>query len=521
MIYNVARPFTHLGYILGAQNEQVFRATHTQNIKGRFAFGADADIISSPGLYENQKANTEKFHLYTRIRSKNRRYELTAGYLANNIKNELNGGTVIQTDSVFTFFRKNTVPVNLNAANARYNKKYYYLQQVYHLGGQFTYRLNDTTSVNLLIPKSGLFHRFIHEREAYQFQDLNPDTAFYDALILSYDSTSDQTFTRRFLNYFGWKSLGIRTIDSAGTQYSDLNWELMVGHQYTLANQQGREFAENDLLIQASIESNAKRMKKLEFSGHGKYIVAGNNAGNASFSGHISIPAGKHDEFVAKANYTVSSPNFIQNHYLSNHYFWENDFEFTKSSILSIFWQNKKIRTSAGIDINRIGNYIFWDTTGNPAQLQESLDLISGWIKSEVNVGKFWLNVHLNAQLHNQKQVLQVPEFVMKGRLYFQDYLFGKAMYAQIGFETTYYSPYSSPTFNPVTGQFQRHMGEGLSSYPIIDAFINFKVKDAKVFFKITHLNQDILFPAGYFVLPGYPSSDRAFRLGISWDFYN
>ena len=57
-------------------------------------------------------------------------------------------------------------------------------------------------------------------------------------------------------------------------------------------------------------------------------------------------------------------------------------------------------------------------------------------------------------------------------------------------------------------------------NYPFIDFFINTKIKAVRAFFKIDHLNSGWI-GNKYQMTPNYPMNDRAFKLGISWRFYD
>lgn len=521
--YNPSFPYTHLRYILGAQNEQIFRATHAQTIKNRLNFGVDVHMISAPGLYEHQHANTSNLHIYSRFRSKNRRYEVTAGYLANNIENELNGGTILNTDSVFSFFKKNTVPVNMTGATVDYNKRYYYLQQSMNMGGQFAYRVNDSTTYNLLVPKSTFYHRFLHERELYHYRDLNPDTAFlwYEHSYLSLDSTSDKTYSRRIENWLGWQNTGISAMDSTGKQFTGLLWQIQTGHTLTMIYQEGREFAENDWMIDASLSSHPKVNKPYRFSVRGRYDLAGQRAGDARVDLSVNRSMHANNNIHLRANYWISSPGFTEQHYLSNHYYWENDFVKNHTARLGLSWSNKALHTCISADYYLLNHHIYRDSTGHPVQHDKPISIFQSMIKSRITSGKFRFEITLSGQFTGSRQVIRLPEFLARGRVYYQSHFFNKAMLAQLGVETSYTSPYPTLNFNPVTGQIQNYHVSSLTSYPVIDAFFNFRIKDARVFFKFSHVNQGLLFPAGYFILPSYPAPDRAFRFGVSWIFRN
>ncbi|HEU4472789.1 MAG TPA: putative porin, partial [Flavisolibacter sp.] len=59
--YNTTRPYTELGYILGARGEQMIDILHTQNIRPYWNFSLGYRLINSPGVFRNQKTNHNNY----------------------------------------------------------------------------------------------------------------------------------------------------------------------------------------------------------------------------------------------------------------------------------------------------------------------------------------------------------------------------------------------------------------------------------------------------------------------------
>ncbi len=72
----------------------------------------------------------------------------------------------------------------------------------------------------------------------------------------------------------------------------------------------------------------------------------------------------------------------------------------------------------------------------------------------------------------------------------------------------------------PATSQFYLQDNKKYGNYLLLDFFINLKVKDVRLFFKVEHLN-DGLMDVNYIQTPNYPNSGRAFKFGVSWTFYD
>ena len=85
----------------------------------------------------------------------------------------------------------------------------------------------------------------------------------------------------------------------------------------------------------------------------------------------------------------------------------------------------------------------------------------------------------------------------------------------------SYNSNYFGNAYAPAIGQFYVQNEQKLTFYPVVDVFLNVKIKKARIFVKMEHLNQGIFRQKGYYVSPNYAMPERLFRLGFSWAFYN
>ena len=53
-----------------------------------------------------------------------------------------------------------------------------------------------------------------------------------------------------------------------------------------------------------------------------------------------------------------------------------------------------------------------------------------------------------------------------------------------------------------------------------MDLFFEIFIKRARLFFMMEHINQGMFAQKGYFVAPNIGAQDRAFKLGVTWQFY-
>jgi outer membrane cobalamin receptor len=73
----------------------------------------------------------------------------------------------------------------------------------------------------------------------------------------------------------------------------------------------------------------------------------------------------------------------------------------------------------------------------------------------------------------------------------------------------------------PATGQFYLQSSEKTGNYPLLDLFVNFRIKTVRIFVRGENM-LDALTPAtSYFLVPNYPMPGRTLKFGIIWQFFD
>ena len=108
----------------------------------------------------------------------------------------------------------------------------------------------------------------------------------------------------------------------------------------------------------------------------------------------------------------------------------------------------------------------------------------------------------------------------MYNSLYYQYRLF-KVLLANTGFDVRYNSRFEAPSYAINVSQFYNNTKPIIyDSFPVIDFWIRANLKRVNFFFKYEYINQG-MFQEGFYTVNQYPMQDGAFRMGISWRFYN
>ena len=95
-------------------------------------------------------------------------------------------------------------------------------------------------------------------------------------------------------------------------------------------------------------------------------------------------------------------------------------------------------------------------------------------------------------------------------------------MYVQTGVTAKYFEAFYARSYNLIVADFNEQRFQKIGAYPLIDYFVNFKIKRFRFYFKLQHinalLNKDT---PDYYVAPLQPYRDFNIRFGLRWLFFN
>jgi hypothetical protein len=85
------------------------------------------------------------------------------------------------------------------------------------------------------------------------------------------------------------------------------------------------------------------------------------------------------------------------------------------------------------------------------------------------------------------------------------------------GFDVQYRLGYFADAYMPATMQFYVQNFQSVQPNTVVDFFINARLKNARVFFKLTNLNELLGANKGYYASPYYPAMRGSFQFGVNW----
>lgn len=512
--YDTRVPYTDLFYVIGSKKEQDFKLTFSYNVKQNWNIAVNFFRIRSEGFYLRQNTNDNFISLSSNYKSNNNRYNLLVGIMYNSVQNTENGG--ILDDSIFensANLDKKLLAINLVSAKRSFLNRSVFINQYVNFGK----KSNDSSLKSSIIPNSYVVLSTAFDDNLLKYEDGNPNSGFYSNIYYDSIITSDSTYNLKFENELSWRRVDNKKhrgiTDKAGIALS-------VKDQFVLVKNRNIDTSFNNVIIGAEFY-NTYSDNRLWYVLSGKYDVTGYNEKDYFLKGLVKKGFFDSLTFLSfEVSSRLQTPDFIYNNYTSNNFNWNNSFEKIKENSIGLTFLLKKNKFSIGFNYKEYNNPVYFDNYAVARQYYGNIALLHAYVKKDF----VFYNWHLNNNIHYQyvpdSTVIRLPKFVLGHSLFYENYLFKKAMRVQVGLAVFFVSDYFANSYMPATAQFYLQDDNKYGNYPYLDFFVNARIKSLRIFFKIDHVNSG-WFGSKYQIAPHYPMNDRAYKLGVSWRFYD
>ncbi|QNK76265.1 putative porin [Winogradskyella sp. PAMC22761] len=520
--YHVPTPWTRLTYKTAFEQGQLLDAFFTVNLSKQFNFAIAYKGLRSLGNYQNVLTSTGNFRFISSYNSKNQKYHAKGYIVTQDLLNNENGG--LQSDDLINFTSGNAEFLDRSVFDPQFEDaenilegKRFYLEQSYDI-----IKKKDSLSNN----KLALFNKILFEDKYYQYTQTTAATTFFgDAFTTDInDKVKLEDFKISIGAQYSNNLLG--NVEFA-LNYTDINYgydSVVILSDETITNR----IQSNYFGLEGAYSKNYKGFDLVAKGGLnlsdtfvGSFldgVISLQLNEDIAFSGGISI-----NSRLANYNYLLYQSDYIN-------YNWYNLENFNNVNTQQIkFNINSKKWINASFDISNIDNYTYFnldETTSDgvnvikPEQYTKPLQYFRLKLQKEFKVGNFALdNTIMFQNVVSDDNVLNVPSFITRNTLYYSNHIFKKSMLLQTGVTLNYFSKYNMNGYDPLLAEFYTQNETELGGFPMLDFFVNAKVRQTRIFFKIEHFNSSMT-GYDYFSAPNTPYRDLAIRFGLVWDFF-
>lgn len=532
-------PFTQLSYVMGPEKENVLQIQHAQSFQEkRIKAGIDFKLFNTIGFYTRQQMDVKNFNANLAYQTKDKRYSIEGVYFHNKLILQENGGIVY--DSLYEDnLESNRQIISVNLAQAENFIKYSGVgihQEFYISKAEPDFSaIPDTNTLNLegytvyhykkpyfdpIIPLGRLSHTFTYSIETYQYFDNDGASNFYadiPGFPESETTTSDSISHRKIENTFIYSN----------SNYKDnvedpkfLTYSFGLG---LISNRYSQDNAKYALRVHTLSEFNPQAKlqlfltKRFSLMVSGVYSYRSDNSSAYKLDGNLNLQIGKNAFDIAILS-SSTQPYWIYEHYFSDYFQWENNFKNQKYQEISFQVTRKltQIKAKTGL----IHDYLYFDKSVTPQQYNKALSYFNLSVYQGIRLGNFGIDLNLIYQGVNDKNIIRLPKLYSNSKLFYTNSLFKGAMDIQLGISIRYFSNYYANAYMPALRSFYNQDDKEFGNYPYFDAFLNAKIKRARIFFKYEQLNSSFM-PQNYFISPHYANSDASIKFGVIWQLFN
>lgn len=505
--YDVAYPMTELLFKTVFSQGQLTDVLFTTNVNRKLNFSLGFKALRSLGKYQNSLSGSKNFTFTYNYNSK--KFSSKSFYLSQKLEKHESGG--LSLISINDFESKDPVFNERSKLNVKFEDavNVYFQRDFYSLN---KFKISDNKK------KLSLNHtlHYVTVNNSYNQSFINN---YYGGLIEGITTVDDKFKFRSINNKISFDISNI-IFDFAEIGFINFNYE------YFNLNSGNEKIKENSNLFSIKLSKNFEILD-LDFDLQKK--INGDRIGDRL--NIVLKPAKKFNlDLNLKLSSVKSHPGLIYDNYYSGFsgVNWTNRNDLVNTSSVFINYNNKKFGQFS-LSGSLINNYVYVSTENSdiesyiPYINQAEFDIKLFKLKYVKNFifGKFSINNSFLIQNVNQNDnILNIPDFVYRNSFFISEKIFKNVLEIQSGFNFKIFSKFFIDEYNPVISTFHIQDKRKIGGFPIVDFFLNAKIRQTRLFFIFEHINSS-LSKNNFFTTPSIPYRDSNFRFGLNWNLFN
>ncbi len=506
--FDTKSPYTRMYVVWGGKGRAATRIEFSRNINPQWNFGFNyRPLLVDKQIQRKGKGDRQTvshyIDLYMAYRTKNDKYSVLASYRRIRHTVNENGGVnvTVPPDSTYaSLFLKNTKPKLSYATSVEQRNNFHYFHQFKVGKGLQIYQKGDWGK----------------QYNLYR-DDLSQEPDYYDHYEkkLGKDSikVKDSVKYAYLQNEFGIKG-------NAKSLFYNFYYKVKsyeFSYKYLRADSLCFDSKAQEHYAGAKVAYSFDSLNSV--SGLVEYL----SDGNYRVEGELSTKW-----IDASARRLLSKPGFVQNAYRGSFDYWNNNFSNVQTDHAFVFLKGKlgPLAVSPGVTYTAYKNYIYYEKRDSfpntdqkvlPVQSKGSQILVAPELRIDFN---FFRSFHFRPQviyanlIKNDDNALRVPELFINSQLTFEDHLFKRNIEVQMGVDVHWHSAYTALGYDPAIQQFYVQNNVVSPAFPLMDIFLNGKIKTGKFFVKYHNFIQ-LITKSGHLPTPDYPGQGNVLDFGF------
>ena len=484
--YKTGEAFNDLAFtpVAGKENFQV-QARFSNNFADDINLSLQLDRISQEGFYNDQATKSTALGVGFWKNNKEKNHQLFFTYLVNNHNEEQSGGTIDPQVSRL----RTEVDTYLSNAKTRHESFQYALDNFFSLKSK--YQLHHQLQLG-------------HGYFLYSDEDVVSEN---DTLIYRENYITDAKGIRYHMGM-----TKVRNAIDLGFETKGIGLEVGLLHQWAKYSKDVDVEHIHDLVAHGEVNLSLKKVAKLKARAE---LGLGSNAGNLKLNGLLTVRPYKDLQVNGQVRIIRYDPTLIQRELsVTQSTIYQNDFSKVNELLINgtLIWDrlNLELEFNSGL----IDQPIYLNEQALPTQKDGTTEYIQGMLSHRL----FWKFIGLENSVCYQSftdNIYKLPQWYSIHNAYLQFPLFKKRLLTRIG--GLFYNLQMSEAlaYFPITGGFYP-TDSPIADYPYMEAYVNFKISDFRMFVKMENLN-DLFYPLEHYQIQNYPQFDAKLRMGVRW----
>ena len=516
--YSVATPLTELYFKTVMEQGQNLHAFITVNLSERLNLSVSYQGLRSFGKYNNQLSSSGNFVFTTTYATKNLRYNANFHFASQDALNGENGGVADISNFESgddNFNNRPRIAVRQNDAKSLLDGSRFFLNHSFNL-----YQTSKTDFLNL-------FHEINCEKKLFEFNQKTINNSKISNLNtqfgLSYIGSDliDQTNYNKLYNKLGlaYSNITLGKIKFYAEDFRDNSYysRTLILNTQTVPSKISHKIQ--------TLGANYEFSKDKYFLNFGasKAITAQTVS---TLEAKLQYVANANNKFIFQYSNISKQPdnNFVL--YQSNYknYNWNNNFNNEKINTIQLSANTNYV--NASIQLTNLNDYLYFSNDSinrqivTPKQFTSNINYLSFQAEKEFKFRKFALdNTLLFQEVKQPEKILNVPNITIRNTLYYSNFFYKRALFLQTGVTLNYCTKYFANDYNPVIGEFFVQKSKKIGNFPMLDVFVNGRIRQTRIFFIAEHVNT-LWSKSNYLSAPNYPYRDFIIRFGLVWNFF-
>lgn len=503
--FDTKSPYSNMKLVLGGKGRSMTKVTFSRNITPRWNFGFNyRALLIDKQIQRKGKGDrnirSTYYDLYSVYHTKDSTYSVFVNYRKNFHQADENGGVLTEDQFKYSDFFLDTAQPSLTEAESNDTRSNYHLFHQYKIGSALQ-----------------LYHKGDWYKQRNRFKDEEVDSAYFDFVVVDSAAVRDEVDFNTLRNEVGVKGSLSKLFYNgyvAWRRYS-------MDYKYFDEDKFFLNTSADEVYVGGRIELQVDSL--ITVKGWAEWMM------DERYQIHGSI---RTKWFEASAKRSVSTPTFLQQAYRGSHDFWRRNFSNVEGTEVkgNLILQTERIGIFPGVRFSTFRNYIlFKEDTASDGQkvLPIQSSGYQTWVSPELNFS-IWITKHINLNsqilytkiLENSEDAIQVPELFVNTQLSYTSIWFKDNLDFQAGIDVHWNQAYYAPSYDVAIQQFYIQQTFEVPAYPIVDLFLNAKIRRARIVLKYNNVLM-MFRDYGNIPTPYYPGIKNIIDFGFDWSFYD